>query len=153
MGRSVLVFGSREQIADRLAELRRGGRDREQTPDPDAREESPSQSSLEFELNWGDDDDLQATLHLEPPDLPDRMSPGQAAQLSELLEYLHIRIRRLLNTVSSDGKSEKVSLDQRRWQNLVDLQMRLAEYLRRIGDPDYLESRQETAVSRRIVDS
>ncbi len=92
--------------------------------------------SLDFELKWGDDDDLQATLHvLQPPELPARLSPGQAAQLSELIEYLHIRIRRLLNSAEVDEEREHVVLDLRQWQNLVDLQARLSIYLRAIGEP------------------
>ncbi|MCA9203731.1 MAG: hypothetical protein KDA59_11825, partial [Planctomycetales bacterium] len=91
---------------------------------------------FEFELNYGTDD-LQATLHcLEPPELPDRMSPGQAAQLAELLEFFHVRVRSLLRTVQSNDKLERVTLDQRQWQMLLDFQARLAEYLRRIGEPE-----------------
>jgi hypothetical protein len=67
--------------------------------------------------------------------LPERLSPGQAAQLSELLEYLHIRIRGLLTSVKVNDGSETVTLDTRRWQSLLDLQARLANYLRSIGDP------------------
>ena len=90
-----------------------------------------------FELNWEDGNDLQATLHaLEPPDLPDRLTPGQAAQLAEVLEYLHIRLRGLLGSVTSDDKSDQLKVETREWQNLLDLQCRIAEYLRQIGDPD-----------------
>ena len=71
-----------------------------------------------------------------PPELPERLSPGQAAQLSELLEYLHIRIRTLLGTVKADERAEVVTLDTRRWQALLDLQARLAGYLRGIGEPE-----------------
>lgn len=138
VGRSVMQVGTREQIASRLARLREGGRESERSIEPVEGEEAAADASLDIELNFGDDSDLQATLHtLEPPDLPERMSPGQAAQLSELLEYLHIRIRRLLGTVKPGEKSGGVMLDPHQWQNLVDLQARLAEYLRRIGDPDY----------------
>ena len=50
------------------------------------------------------------------------MSPGQAAQLSELLEYLHVRIRDLLNAVKIKADAERVTLEARQWQNLLDLQ-------------------------------
>ena len=93
-------------------------------------------SSLDFELNWSDDNDLQATLHaLEPPEIPERMSPGQAAQLAELLEFLHIRLRNLIASVEVDGQSNKIPLEIRQWQAIVDLQSRVAEYLRQIGNP------------------
>lgn len=135
LGRSVLVFGSREQIADRLATLRRSDHG-PGTVGPEDVSRSSQAHSLDFEVNWSDNSDARATLHaLMPPELPDHLSPGQAAQLAELLEYLHIRIRGLLTTVKMDDSSETVTLDARRWQSLLDLQARLAAYLRQIGEP------------------
>ena len=135
IGRSVLLVGSRDDIAHRLAQLRGAARPAG-TIDEDDAERIENASSLDFELKWGDDEDLQATLHiLQPPDLPGRLSPGQAAQLSELIEYLHIRIRRLLYSVKVDDENERVTLDMRQWQNLVDLQARLSTYLRAVGEP------------------
>jgi pSer/pThr/pTyr-binding forkhead associated (FHA) protein len=136
VGRSVLLFGSRDQIATRLARLRGQQIPPDGNIDNEDQEKILQAVSLDFELNWRDDEDLQATLHvLEPPELPERLGPGQAAQLAELLEYLHIRIRHLLASVKMDEGSQRVSLDQRQWQNLLDLQARLALYLRTIGDP------------------
>ncbi|MFP6621182.1 MAG: FHA domain-containing protein [Pirellulaceae bacterium] len=138
LGRSVLLFGSREQIAERLARLREADDQGDPTIRPNAKSLGKEVSSFDFELNWDDGNDLQATLHaLEPPDLPDRLSPGQAAQLAEVLEYLHIRLRSLLNSVNSDDKTEQLQIETREWQNLLDLQCRIAEYLRQIGDPDH----------------
>ncbi len=132
----MLLFGSRDQIAARLAHLRGQQVPPDGNLDDEDQEKIRQAVSLDFELNWRDDDDLQATLHvLEPPELPERLGPGQAAQLAELLEYLHIRIRHLLASVKVDEGSQRVSLDQRQWQNLLDLQARLALYLRTIGDP------------------
>ena len=137
VGRSVLLFGSREQIAARLARLRGEDIPMEGTIEEGEEEKIRQGVSLDFELHWQEDDDLQATLHvLEPPELPERLGPGQAAQLAELLEYLHIRVRRLLASVKVDDRSERVTLDQRQWQNLLDLQARLATYLRSVADPD-----------------
>ena len=137
LGRSVLLFGSREQIAERLARLREADDQGDPTIRPNSKSLGKEVSSFDFELNWDDGNDLQATLHaLEPPDLPDRLSPGQAAQLAEVLEYLHIRLRSLLNSVNSDDKTEQLQIETREWQNILDLQCRIAEYLRQIGDPD-----------------
>lgn len=135
VGRSVLLFGAREEIADRLRRLR-GGEDSSDGGDLSGQLDSERAGSLEFEFAEGEPDELQATLHaLEPPDLPDRLTPGQAAQLSELLEYLHIRVRHLLSSVRMEGKADRVTLEARQWQNLIDLQARLSEYLRAIGEP------------------
>ena len=136
VGRSVLLFGSRDQIAQRLAKLRDDQSDEARTADPDKLGKAANVSSLDFELNWSEDADLQATIHaLEPPDLPERMSPGQAAQLAEILEFLHLRLRNLVGSVQVDGKSSRVVLDLRQWQALLDLQARVSEYLRKIGEP------------------
>lgn len=134
LGRSVLLFGSREQIAQRLARLRADESD-SRTPDPE-QAKAANISSLDFELNWSEDADLQATIHaLEPPELPERLTPGQAAQLAELLEFLHLRLRNLIGSVHGDSKSNKMLLDLRQWQALIDLQARLSEYLRQVGEP------------------
>ena len=131
VGRSVLLIGSREQIAQRLSRLRT-----DDDADPEQIEKAAQISSLDFELNWNDDAELQATIHsLEPPELPERLSPGQAAQLAELLEFLHLRLRNLIGSGRPDGKSTKVTIDQRQWQALIDVQARVAEYLREVGEP------------------
>jgi pSer/pThr/pTyr-binding forkhead associated (FHA) protein len=133
LGRSVLLFGSREQIAGRLAALRGELSGTQGQDDPF---QVGQAGSLDFELSWSADPDIQSTLHtLQVPDLPERLGPGQAAQLCELLEYLHIRIRDLLNSVTIKPDADRVTLEARQWQNLVDLQSRLATYLRSIGQP------------------
>ncbi len=127
VGRTVLLFGSREQIAQRLAALR---------GDPAPTGSFDDMPSLDFELNWSDNPDIHDVLHApQPPELPDRMTPGQAAQLSELLEYLHRRIRDLYGSVKVKPDTDRVSLEARQWQNLLDLEFRLAGYLRSIGRP------------------
>lgn len=134
LGRSVLLFGTREQIAERLAALRGEALSGPLTDDDPGR--PVAGPSLDFELNWSADPDVQSTLHtLVPPDLPERLSPGQAAQLCELLEYLHIRVRDLLGSVKVKPEGDRVSLELRQWQNLIDLQARLATYLRSVGQP------------------
>ena len=136
LGRTVLLFGSREEIAGRLAGLRGVDLSGGVAMDSDQAEEESESVSLEFELNWTDNPDARATLHtLVPPELPASLSPGQAAQLAELLQYLHLRVRGLVQSVKTKGRSDRVTLEQRQWQNLVDLQARLADYLRSIGEP------------------
>ena len=135
LGRSVLLFGSREQIAGRLAALR-DEMSSSGTVSHEDQLHSSRAASLDFELNWSADPDVQSTLHtLQAPDLPDRLGPGQAAQLCELLDYFHIRIRELLGSVKVKPDADRVTLEMRQWQNLVNLQARLATYLRSVGQP------------------
>lgn len=134
LGRSVLLFGSREQIARRLSNLRSNENDA--GADAEIVDKAALISSLDFELNWSEDADLQATIHaLEPPELPERLTAGQAAQLAELLEFLHVRLRSLIGDAHADPKASQVVLDVRQWQAVLDLQSRLAEYLRQVGEP------------------
>ncbi len=141
LGRSVLLVGSRDEIAMRLAELRGRPRPPAGSMEDEEFQRLDSVSSLDFELKWGDEDDPHATLHvLQTPELPSRLRPGQAAQLAELIEYLHIRIRRLLNSAQVDDQQGQVVLGLRHWQNLIDLQARLSLYLREIGEPSDDES-------------
>ena len=131
-----MVFGSRDEIADRLQTLRDGSQEGLEQLDSDEVDLVANASSLDFEIGWGDNDDIQATLHiLRPPDLPSRLTPGQAAQLSEIIEYLHIRVRRLLEG-ATETNADRVSIDQRQWQAIIDLQALLSTYMRKIGDPD-----------------
>jgi pSer/pThr/pTyr-binding forkhead associated (FHA) protein len=136
LGRTLLVFGSREEIARRLADLRGADLSDGVTLGADQFEEEPSAAALDFELNFSDDPDAQLLLHtLAPPELPGSLSPGQAAQLAETLQYISIRIRGLIQSVKSKGTGDRVTLEQREWQNLIDLEDRLAGYLRQIGEP------------------
>ena len=136
LGRTVLIVGTREEIAQRLAVLRGVDLSDGAQLDADEIDDSEPSISLEFELHWGNDPDAQATLHtLIPPELPEALGPGQAAQVSELLQFFHLRMRALIQSVKIPRKAEHVTLEMRQWQNLLDLQDRLARYIREIGEP------------------
>ncbi len=137
LGRTLLLYGSQEEIARRLAALRGADLSAGVALGGDEAESLSPSFSLESELHWGEHPDARSTLHtLLPPELPDSLTPGQAAQLSELLHYLHLRIRGLVQSVKIPPRSDQAILDARQWQNLIDLQSRLAAYLRTIGEPE-----------------
>ena len=137
LGRTVLLFGSEEEIAQRLAALRGVDVSAGATLSGEESDQSSPPISLEFELAFGNEPDAKGTLHtLLPPELPDGLSPGQAAQLSEMLQYFHLRMRGLVQSVKTKRKSEQVLLNLRQWKNLLDLNDRVAGYLRSIGEPD-----------------
>jgi hypothetical protein len=41
----------------------------------------------------------------------------------------------LINSVHVDPKEQQVTFNFRQWQALLDLQSRISEYLRQIGEP------------------
>lgn len=130
VGRSTLLLGSRNQIAERLAKLQPGLA-------KNLSGESPSGSAeklLEIGMKLKEDSDWQSVLHnIDPPKLPRDLSPGQAAQLSEVIEFLHMRIRKLVSSADIEKTAQQVTFDAAQWQFLLDLQSRVAEYLAKIG--------------------
>jgi pSer/pThr/pTyr-binding forkhead associated (FHA) protein len=137
VGRSLLLYGTREQIVGRLDELRENGLDVTDDVDPAKMSRHLDPEAMDFELRWGASDNLHSTLHIPaPPDIPAGLSPGQAAQLSEIFEYLHLQSRSLVQSVSMPENSTQVHLDLLQWQQLLDLQAQLAEYLRKMGEPE-----------------
>ena len=136
VGRTLLLCGSDDDIARRLAALRGVDLSAGVTLDAEDFDEMEPSVSLEFELNWSEDPTAQTMLHtLLPPELPEGLAPGQNAQLSELLQYVHLRLRGLIQAASVSRKTEEATIPQRRWQDLLDLEDRLAHYLKSIGEP------------------
>ncbi len=136
VGRSIILFGSREQIADRMARLR--GNEAHEPSTRGAEEHAVLASELadSYDGNSNSDYQVQETLNaLEPPELPEHLSPAQAAQVCEIFGYFHNRIRDLLEAAKIKSAKDRVTVDFAQWQNLVDIQSRLADFLRMIGDP------------------
>lgn len=137
IGRTVLLFGSDEEIAARLARLRGEDLSAGVSLEVDDLDPLAATAALQAEFFRGDEPAAESTLHiLLPPELPRGLSPGQSAQLAELLQYLHLRLRQLILSVRIPPRTDQVVLQQRQWQNLLDLQNRLANYLRQVGEPD-----------------
>lgn len=130
IGRSVLLFGSRDEIAGRVAQSKRGHQPR--GPQSAGRRSD----SYDFDVNVEGGPATDGFGSFNPPELPERLSPGQAAQLFEVLEYIHHHVRDVVGSVKPDGRSDGMIVDAREWQGLLDLQSRLAEYLRAVSDPD-----------------
>lgn len=131
VGRSTLIFGTRVEINERLERLSAGNR--VDINEPGSR---PSVEKIAVKDDWQDDPNYQlALLDLDPPKLPERLSPGQAAQLSEVVEFLHMHIRGVVSDVEIDKRKKKIDLSAEQWQKVLDVQSRLAEYLRRISNP------------------
>jgi hypothetical protein len=134
LGRSVILIGSQQEIAQRLSQLRAG--DRSAAIPLDNEEMIEQEANFAQEVGFASDPETKAMLHsLLPPDLPSALQPGQAAQLGELLQYVQLRLRAVVQTMTKE-RGDRIVLDQPQWQNLLDLHERIAVYLRHIGDPE-----------------
>ena len=112
IGRSTLVYGSREQIQGSL-------------------QNGPSTGVKQGKSGREDVPIFEST----PPKLPERLSPGQAAQLSEVIEYLHHHVREIVSDAEVKPRQQLIEIAGDSWQKIVEVQARLAEYLDRIGQP------------------
>ena len=121
IGRSVLLFGDREDISGDVVDLLN-------LPDQPMHSEPKNVAATDDGLSDGLSDS-------DPPKLPERLSPGQAAQLSEVIEYLHLHLRYVINDAEITQRGQAVQLPQKKWQQILELQSRLAEYIDRVGKP------------------
>lgn len=131
VGRSLMLVGTEEQIAARIAAMGTRG-------PAVASDASSDDAPLVLESSSGADA-LQPNLAFlaaqEPPAVPERLSPGQAAQLCELLEYLQSRLHRLIETAKVDENDDSVTLELPHWQQLLKVQTRLGVMIRQVADP------------------
>jgi predicted component of type VI protein secretion system len=132
VGRSLILVGSESQIAARLAAMG--------SENPTiSREMSSSESSIAVEFNHEPKSPYPAEVIQirEVPSVPDDLSPGQKAQLCEILDYLQARLHRLIESARTDENNQEVLLKMSAWQRLLDTQSRLATMTRQIADPDW----------------
>lgn len=129
VGRSLLLFGTSEQINARVNEGL--------TAVEEGRLVSKTDSG-DFDLDPGLVESIRALRELnKPPELPERLSPSQAAQLAELFEYFHARIGEVVNGVNINEKRSTINVDIATWQLILQLYSRLSELIRGISDPDF----------------
>ena len=128
VGRSILLFGDQQQIRSRLNE----------THLVDESGLVERQSDRDFEVDSNLLLEASSAQGLQyPPVIPDRLSPSQAAQLAELLEYIHRGIGDVVEGVQSNESKNSVSVSQQNWQSLLLIYSNLSELIRAIADPDF----------------
>ncbi|NQV27806.1 MAG: FHA domain-containing protein [Rhodopirellula sp.] len=135
IGRCLLLFGSADEIEQHIQERK------------SLIQESPggtiSFESDEFEFSAGnargDGEDLPRLFPDGPPELPGELRPLQVAQTSDLLAHLHDRLRSIITAGQSmpvDGDEKQTyKLDWAAWQRLMQLEMDLSIYLKKLIDP------------------
>ncbi len=156
VGRSLLLFGTNEEIAARMALMDEAANpDKSENLDSEE-EEGPAtvqatQSKLvsedanqDFDLNIKDEkvtitDEALFIGKRELPPLPLKMSPSQAARFSEILDFLHHGLVKATENIEAKEDVSEVILSYSDWQRVLGLQMILARYVRAIAEPDTLE--------------
>jgi Inner membrane component of T3SS, cytoplasmic domain len=138
VGRSILMFGSNEEIAARAAaEKAAAGH----APTPQSKTipgDVTARAGGDFELRTDDDeaDRFWTAVEDQLPTLPKKLSPSQAARLAELLDFLHRGLSSALYDLRPADDSAAVVIPYPEWQKIQAVQMLLARYLRAVADPD-----------------
>jgi pSer/pThr/pTyr-binding forkhead associated (FHA) protein len=158
VGRSLLLFGSDEEINERRATLRSslkpllggtlgGSVSSEQGP-PTVHANTVASAQVgadcDFDLNIkeevtvNDSGDLFIGKNPLPP-LPQKLSPSQAARLAEILDFLHHHLTQATDNIRANEDGTQVTLTFADWQGVLAVQKLLARYLRAVAEPDALE--------------
>ncbi len=141
IGRSMLLFGSMEEIAARKAALvpaTSGG----QVPTVRADELQAASGRISVA-----DSQPTATPNLpsiagwsafdeEIPPLPQKLTPAQAARLTEIFDYLHKGLTTAVENIEANDDGTEVRIGFAEWQTIQAVQMLLARYSRSIAEPE-----------------
>ncbi len=158
VGRSLLLFGSNEEIAARLALLEGGGTVQGSVNQGGLAPEGPAtvqartlagvqEQDLDFDLN------VQAPISVTSdalfignralPPLPQKLTPSQAARFAEILDFLHRGLTSSTENIQAKDDGTQVTLGYADWQKVLAIQMLLARYLRAIAEPESLNQGEE----------
>lgn len=125
IGRTTMIVGTREQINQRMEKI--NAELKNKLVGSSAKDSTSSQP-------WLSDPNYSLRLmEGDPPSVPSRLSPGQLAQFIEVIEFLHLNLRRLISDLESREPGKPIEMNPAQWQLLLDLQSRMAEYLRHTG--------------------
>jgi len=151
IGRSLLLFGSEEEISARQAALGGPTQDVEIT----APNEVPStllgsvlaagsfDHDEAFDFAPGDkitflDGNLYVGNRPLPP-LPLKLTPSQAARLAEVIDFLHRHLTAGTENIQASDDGTQVTLNFADWQRVLAVQMLLARYVRAVTEPETIE--------------
>jgi pSer/pThr/pTyr-binding forkhead associated (FHA) protein len=155
LGRSLLLFGSNEEIANRMQTLatqigpvEAGGAPGASLAEGPATVQAltmtgPSENDFDFDLNVHS----EATATSEAffigtralPPLPQKLTPSQAARLAEILDFLHRGLTCATEHIQAKDDGSQVTLSYADWQRVLAVQMLLARYLRAVAEPESLD--------------
>ena len=151
VGRSLLLFGSNEEIAARMA-----GFDASSAGLTGAAFDNGGPLTIQTGTIIGmTDGNFDFDLNLEGPmsatrealiignkalpPLPQKLTPSQAARLAEIIDYLHQGLTMATENILAKDDGSQVTLGFADWQRIQAVHMLLARYLRAIAEPDVLE--------------
>ena len=141
IGRCMLVFGSRREIAEHSRNLNHeqrtiGGTEERTLKNSDRRDARDSAEDSPV----GVEEQPDALFPDGPPVPPLGMRPLHRAQVSDFLAFCHEQLRQIiqagLEEPSNAGQMEFMRLNWAAWQRMLQLEMDFAIYMRKLAEPD-----------------
>ena len=127
IGRCTLVVGLPEG-SQLVSKIRRSEDD----------EGMETDSSLEIpdQPEGVDQERNQEAFPLGPPPVPHNLTTVQAAEISDILEYLRTELLTTIKSMSADETDAQiVKLSRPAWQRIQEIPAQISQYLDRISDP------------------
>jgi predicted component of type VI protein secretion system len=147
IGRSMLLFGTMEEIAARrnanggvpvhggaqtirADELAAASRLLPTKDENNHRPEPPMPAMPPTAVEWSAKDE-------DMPPLPQRLSGAQSARLAEIFDHLHRGLTQACETIESNDDGTEVKMNFVEWQTVQAVQMLLARYCRIVAEPEH----------------
>jgi pSer/pThr/pTyr-binding forkhead associated (FHA) protein len=138
VGRTIMIFGTHAEIAMRMAAEKSAS---QATIAPNSR----TVNAVNAAASLVDDDETDAdgsrawsAADHALPELPQSLSPSQAARLSEVLDYLHRGLTSALANLKHAEDRTEIVVPLNDWQKVQMVQLLLARYLRSVAEPETL---------------
>lgn len=138
IGRSTLIFGSNVEIAARIATEKASSLP---TAAPPSRTVNDLTLANQLDGDLPADDEAARFWNASAqflPDMPQKLSPSQAARVAEILDFLHRVLSTAAENIRTADNSTEVVIAFPDWQKIQAVQMLLARYLRAVAEPDAL---------------
>ena len=141
IGRSMLLFGTMEEIAARRnAAIPANGGAQAQTIRADELAAASGRVLTADSKRTIEPSPLPATAWTafddEIPPLPQKLTPAQAARLAEIFDYMHRGLTTAVENIDANEDGTEVRLGFNEWQTVQAVQMLLARYGRSIAEPE-----------------
>lgn len=136
VGRTIMIFGTDAEIANRIA-AENAASAASVAPNSRTINAVNAASLVDDEAGPDGGRTWSAADHMLP-ELPQSLSPSQAARLSEVLDFLHRGLTSALENLKHAEDKSEIVVPLHDWQKVQIVQLLLARYLRSVAEPETL---------------
>jgi FHA domain len=143
VGRSMLLFGTLEEIAARKTFERPAAR-AANIPEGGTIPGTVPGDDIGFDLHTLGATSAQdrtafdwARSENDMPPLPQKLTAAQSARLAEIFDYLHRGLAMAAENIQANEEGSEIRLGYAEWQTIQATQMFLARYMRAVADPNH----------------